>query len=77
MKKHLLLAILLLLPSIVRSQNWDHIRTSGEYYYGVGQGTTIAEASEMAMAELISMIATSVSYEFESLYDETNKNGTI
>ena len=77
MKKHLLLAILLLLPSIVRSQNWDHIRTSGEYYYGVGQGTTIAEASEMAMAELISMIATSVSYEFESLYDETNKNGTV
>ena len=73
MKKHLLTISLLLLPFGMTAQNWNHIRTSGEYYYGVGHGRTELEASEQAMADLVSMIATNVSSEFMSLEDETNR----
>ena len=59
------------------AQNWDYIRTSGEYYYGVGTAETEAEASELAMADLVSMIATSVSSEFIGIEDDTNTNGSI
>ena len=59
------------------AENWDYIRTSGEYYYGVGTAATLAEASELAMADLVSMIATSVSSEFIGIEDDTNTNGSI
>ncbi len=56
MKKQILAMLLLLLPLGMTAQNWDYIRTSGEYYYGVGHGQTEVEASEQAMADLVSMI---------------------
>ena len=59
------------------AQNWDDIQSSGEYYYGVGHGKTEAEASEAAMADLVSMIATNVSSEFSGLEEETNVNGKL
>lgn len=71
------LGILLLLPAVVMAQNWDYIRESGEYYYGVGYGTNEQEASERAMADLIGMIATNVSTDFQYLMDETNNNGKL
>ena len=73
-----LTAIALLLASLAgQAQNWDNIRSSGEYYYGVGVGATEAEASEVAMADLVSMIATHVSSEFVGIEDESNTNGKI
>ena len=73
-----LTAVALLLASLAgQAQNWDNIRSSGEYYYGVGVGATEAEASEAAMAELVSMIATHVSSEFVGIEDESNTNGKI
>lgn len=70
--------IALLVVSLAgQAQNWDYIRSSGEYYYGVGVGATEAEASEAAMAELVGMIATHVSSEFFGIEDETNTNGNI
>lgn len=77
MKKQILAILLLLLPLGMTAQNWDYIRTSGEYYYGVGHGQTEVEASEQAMADLVSMIATNVSSEFLGLEDETNTGGSI
>ena len=77
MKKQILAMLLLLLPLGTMAQNWDYIRTSGEYYYGVGHGQTEVEASEQAMVDLVSMIATNVSSEFIGLDDETNTNGSI
>ena len=77
MKKELLLTLLIFLPLAMQGQNWDYIQTSGEYYYGVGHGATEAEASERAMADLVSMIATNVSSEFIGLNDETTTNGNI
>ena len=71
------LGILLLLPAVVMAQNWDYIRESGDYYYGVGYGTNEQEASERAMADLIGMIATNVSTDFQYLMDETNNNGKL
>ena len=62
---------------MVMAQNWDYIRDSGEYYYGVGHGSNEEEASERAMADLISMIATNVSSEFQYLMDEKNTNGNL
>ena len=61
----------------VSAQNWNAIKNSGEYYYGVGYGKTEAEASEEAMADLVSMIATTVSSEFSGLEEETNDNGSV
>ena len=59
------------------AQNWDYIKNSKEYYYGVGHGQTEMEASEQAMADLVTMIATNVSSEFIGLEDETNTDGNI
>ena len=66
-----------MLPVFVTAQNWDYIRESGEYYYGVGLGVNEQEASERAMADLVSMIATNVSSEFQYLMDEKNTNGQL
>ena len=66
-----------MLPIALMAQNWDYIRESGEYYYGVGYGTNEQEASERAMADLIGMIATNVSTDFQYLMDETNNNGKL
>ena len=76
-KEFLLGIILLLLPVTMAAQNWDAIRTSGEYYYGVGVGATQEEATKMAMEELVSSIVTHVSSDFSQLTNETNINGTI
>lgn len=58
------------------AQNWDYIRTSGEYYYGVGTGATEAEADQAALADLTSQIATHVSSDFTQIDDVTTRNGS-
>lgn len=75
--RKLILEILLCLPVVMMGQNWDYIRESGEFYYGVGHGANEVEASERAMADLVGMIATNVSSEFVGLTEEENKNGSI
>lgn len=79
MKKNLLitLALALLLGGRLYAQNWDVIRTSGEYYWGVGTAATQEEATNLAMAELVGSIITHVSNDFTQLTDETNTNGSI
>ncbi len=77
MKKQILTITLLLLPLGMTAQNWDYIRDSGEYYYGVGHGETERDASERAMAELVGMIASHVSSEFNYLMLQENENGKL
>lgn len=77
MMKKIILFSSLLCGHAVYAQNWSNIQNSGEYYYGVGHGKTEAEASEAAMADLVSMIATTVSSEFSGLEEETNANGSV
>lgn len=76
MKKAIVL-LMVILPVVTDAQNWDYIRDSGEYYYGVGHGATEEEASEHAIADLVSSIATHVSREFVGLMSENKANGKI
>lgn len=63
--------------SIAHAVNWDYVRTSGQYYYGVGVGGTNEEADKAAMANLISQIATHVSSDFTQVDDVKNRNGNV
>ena len=73
--KTLLLFLCLTSTLGAMAESWDYVRSSGEYYYGMGRGATEKEAKDMALAELTGMIATHVSSEFVGLTDETNTNG--
>ena len=68
--------MLVLCPAL-EAQNWDYIRSSGEYYYGSGTGKTEAEADKAALNDLVQMIAVHVSSDFQSQTDETQTNGNI
>lgn len=59
------------------AQNWDHIRTSGEYYYGIGTGADLQVATSMAVNELSSSIATHVSSTFDQRYISKDSNGKL
>lgn len=59
------------------SQNWDYIRTSGDYYYGIGVGKTEAEADQTALADLASQIAVHVSNDFMQIDDMESRNGNL
>lgn len=62
---------------IVKAESWDYIRTSDEYFYGVGVAATEEEADKAAMANLVSQIATNVSSDFTQIDDVTTRNGNV
>jgi len=75
--RHLLYILFFaMLPLSGMADNWDHIRNSGEYYYGQGHGKNITEATERARVQLLNMIATNVSSEFTELVDQTTSNNS-
>ena len=72
------LALLLLLASFTiaaSAQSWETIENSGQYIWGMGYGTTVAEADRNAMADLISKIATHVQSDFQQEEGEMTVNG--
>ena len=79
MKNTILLTTLFLfvLSVAVQAQNWDEICNSGNYYYGVGYGKTVQEATDNAVAEITSSIARTVSSDFRHISEETNSNGEV
>lgn len=79
MKHTLLTSILLLtfIPFVSQAQNWDYIKDSGEYYYGVGHGATEEEARNAAIAELSASIAMNVKHGFDIIIEETDSNGSV
>lgn len=77
MKQIIFVAVGLLLSFGAVAQNWDYVTGSGEYYYGIGVGETMEEADKAALEDLISSISTSVSSEFTSIDEVTNKNGNV
>lgn len=64
-----------ILPLFCHSQNWDHIKSSGEYYYGESMAASEAEADKEALAQLVSMIAVHVSSDFSQSYEQIS-NGS-
>lgn len=75
--KYILVHALLLLALTVSAQNWDYIRESGEYYYGVGTGKSVDEAKNQAMKNLTSSIVTHISSTFDQNYYHKSENGSI
>lgn len=66
---------LLFVCSCASAQNWDYIKSSGEYYYGESMATSEAEADKEALAQLVSMIAVHVSSDFSQSYEQIS-NGS-
>ena len=63
------------IPFCAYAQNWDTVQSSGDYYYGVGHGATLAEADREALSALVSQIATHVYSDFIQVDDQTTSNG--
>lgn len=61
----------------VTAQNWDFIKSSGEYYYGESMATSEDEADKGALAALVSMISVHVSSDFTGDYSHTNSNAGL
>lgn len=66
---------LLFVCSCASAQNWDFIKSSGEYYYGESMAASEAEADKEALAQLVSMIAVHVSSDFSQSYEQIS-NGS-
>lgn len=78
MVKRICLCCMMLVAALsVSAESWDYIRTSGEYYYGVGTASTEEDADKAAMADLVSQIATHVSSDFVQVDDITSHNGNL
>lgn len=77
MKKIITIIIICLCNISITAETWDNIRTSGEYFYGVGVAATEEEADKAAMANLVSQIATNVSADFTQIDDVTTLNGNV
>ncbi len=72
----ILLALWLYSPE-TEAQSWDYIRTSNEYYYGVGTGKTEYEANKAALQELVQMIAVHVASNFQMEAVDKTSNGEL
>lgn len=76
-KKYIVILLLYSLSISAFAETWDHIQSSGEYYYGVGVGATEEEADRAALANLVSQIAVHVSSDFSQIENEVSINGNI
>lgn len=77
MKQITLILALLLITVNAYSQNWDYIRESGEYYFGVGTGESVDVARNTAMKNMTVSIVTHISSTFDKNYYHKNTNGDI
>lgn len=78
MKNNIIVLLFLLFAAeTLHGQNWDYIRDSGEYYYGVGHGSTTEEAREQALVALSQSISVQIKSDLTHLLDEMNRNGVI
>lgn len=79
MKQIIILFILwiVMFPTTIKAQSWETIQHSGQYLWGMGYGSTVTEADNNALADLISKIATHVQSDFQQEESETtNGNKT-
>lgn len=60
-----LLCLFLLFPFTLSAQNWDVVKSSEDYVWGEGTGSTIDEADKHALEALTSSIAVFVQSDFE------------
>ncbi len=73
-----ILLIILLCPSLsILAQSVSDIQQDPSYLWGTGNGTTLKQADDNALAALVSQISTSVSSRFEQLIDEKKEGDQI
>lgn len=77
LKRFYIIGVILVFAILAHAESWDYIRTSDEYFYGVGVAATEEEADRAAMANLVSQIATNVSSDFTQIDDVTTRNGNV
>lgn len=75
MKKLYMLFIFLITVVCGYAESWEQVVTSGQYYFGVGKGTTQEEAYNMAWTEMLNSIVVHVSSDFKMITEETTTNG--
>lgn len=56
---------IVMLPTTLQAQSWEAIQHNGQYLWGLGYGSTVSEADNNALADLISKIATHVQSDFQ------------
>ncbi len=56
----------------LQGQSIEHIRNSGLYYYGIGEGPNLFTARNQARASLSESISVRIKSEFEHVIEETN-----
>jgi hypothetical protein len=84
MMKHLLFRFTVLIltfsmglqPYFVFSQisDYTHIRSSGDYYWGIGKGTNFSEARRNALADLSESLQVDVRHNYKAIVVEENGN---
>jgi hypothetical protein len=57
------------------AQNWEAIKVDSRYLYGEGVGTTVAEADQQALRDLISKIAVNVTSKMDYKGESSTVNG--
>ena len=73
-----ILLIILLCPSLsIHAQSVSDIQQDPSYLWGTGNGATLKQADDNALAALVSQISTTVSSRFEQLIDEKKENDQI
>jgi len=56
---------IVMLPTTLQAQSWEVIQHNDQYLWGLGYGSTVSEADNNALADLISKIATHVQSDFQ------------
>lgn len=59
----------------LHAQTWTEVKESGEYLWGEGQGETVREADQQALADLVSRIAVHVLSDFDQVDEEKTMGG--
>ncbi|MBQ0058097.1 MAG: LPP20 family lipoprotein [Bacteroidales bacterium] len=72
-----LILLFMICPILAFSQGWDEIRNGSSYLYGEGWGSTVNEADQEALRDLISKISVSVSADFSTIDKETFADGKL
>ena len=69
------LLMLFSFPGLLYAENWDGVVDApNTYYYGIGAGTTLEEASQNALNALVENISVNVASQFHSIEEETVTN---
>ena len=75
--KQLLLLMAIVLPALSQAQSVAEIQKNPAYLWGTGNGATLKQADDNALAALVSQISTNISSRFEQLIEEENNGDTI